>query len=336
MQIAKYIPKLLGLLLAAGALLSAVHAQDEVPQNALRIATGPGNGVYAQLAKDIQKVCGQSVPLVTVPSKGGLDNLTLLSSSQADIGFSQVDVLQKMSSGGDQNIQDLQALMAMHSNLLHVIALADGSRIGRSNWILPGEVRRMRRFSDLNIKGVKVVLVGSAILLGQTLERQLGYGMTFLQADSDEQAIAMLQAKQADAIFTTGGWPYPTIAKLRTDSGLMLVDFDFSPPAPFVLTRRNYPNLDAFNMNFLASTNLLLTRPFKTGGERGKQVAALRKCILNNLDELKEGAYHSVWKEIKTPFETYGVAVFGRPDLGVSPTGPAPKAASKQLSKQGD
>jgi hypothetical protein len=114
----------------------------------------------------------------------------------------------------------------------------------------------------------------------------------------------------------------------------MLAEYDLQPPTPFLTTRRNYPELDAMKMNFLASTNLFLTRPFKLTGERGKQVAALRKCILNNFDELKEGAYSSVWKEIKAPFGTFGVAMYGSPDAATSPTAPAPKTVSKQFSKQ--
>ena len=334
MKMSTHLSRLMGLLFISSSIFQGALAQDEPAESGLRIATGPGNGVYAQLAKDIKKVCGQAVPLVLVPSKGGLDNLTLLSSSQADIGFSQVDVLQQMSKGGDQNIQDLQALMSMHSNLLHVIARSEGSKIGATRLPFSGEFRVLQKFSDLNIKGAKVVLVGSATLMGQTLERQLGYGMTFLQADSDEQALSMLKSKQADAIFTTGGWPYPIVSKQKSDDGLALVDFDLQPSAPFAVTRRNYPNLGAFNMNFLSSANLLLVRPFKQGGERGKQVNALRKCIVTNLDELKEGPYHSVWKEIKTPFETYGVAIFGRPESGPATTAANSKPASKQLVKQ--
>jgi hypothetical protein len=334
MNMSTRLSKLTGLLFIASSIFQGALAQEEPAENGLRIATGPGNGVYAQLAKDIKKVCGQAVPLALVPSKGGLDNLTLLSSSQADIGFSQVDVLQQMSKGGDQNIQDLQALMAMHSNLLHVLARSEGSRIGATRLPFSGEFRQLQKFSDLNIKGVKVVLVGSATLMGQTLERQLGYGMTFLQADSDEQAIAMLQSKQADAVFTTGGWPYPIVSKQKSDEGLALVDYDLQPSAPFAVTRRNYPNMGAFNMNFLSSANLLLVRPFKQGGERGRQVNALRKCIVGNLDELKEGSYHSVWKEIKNPFETYGVAVFGRPEPIPASSAAAPKTTGKQIVKQ--
>jgi TRAP-type uncharacterized transport system substrate-binding protein len=326
MKTTRITAKITGLLLATGLSFGNAFAQSDQAKEGLRIATGPGNGVYSQLAKDIQKVCNQTVPIVPVPSRGGLDNLMLLSSSQADIGFAQVDLIQQMSKGGDQNIQDLQGVISMHANLLHVVTRAYGSKFGVTQWNpLSGSVKVLKKFSDLNIKGVRVVLVGSATLMGQTLERQLGYGMTFLQADSDEQAMTMLVNNQADAIFTTGGWPYPAIARQKDTNDIILADFDLQAPSPFAVTKRNYPNLGAFNMNFLASTNLLLSRPFKPNGERGKQVAALKACILRNLDELKEGTYSSVWKEIKNPFDILGVPSFA----GAEPAGSATLAVNK-------
>jgi len=288
-------------------------AQEVVPENALRIATGPALGVYTQLARDMQKVCGQVVPMVAVPSKGGLDNLMLLSASTADIGFAQIDLLQKMGRDGDQNIKELQAVISMHANLLHVITRAEGSRVGEmrvGGKAIPfsGTNRVFQKMSDL--KGTTVALVGSAQLLGQTLERQLGYGMIFVQAESDDEALALLKSNQAQAIFTTGGWPYPAVARHDNSSGLMLADYDLTPQVPFVATKRNYPKLGVFNQNFLSSTNLLITRPFKPTGERGKLVAALQKCVIQHLDELQEGPYHAAWKEIKNPQDTLGVQRF--------------------------
>ena len=61
-----------------------------------------------------------------------------------------------------------------------------------------------------------------------------------------------------------------------------------------------------FNLPFLAAPNLLVTRPFKPDGPRGKQVAALQRCILSNLDALQEGAFEPGWKEIRNPDDVYG------------------------------
>jgi hypothetical protein len=157
-----------------------------------------------------------------------------------------------------------------------------------------------------------VAVVGSAQVLGTTLERQLGYGMKLLLADSDESAVEMLRTNQVEAIFTMGGWPYPAITKLKPEIGLMLAEFDLPPPTPFTLTKRNYPNMQAYNQEFLSSRNLLLSRPFKGTGERGKLVSALQSCILKHMDEFQEGPYQAAWKEIKDPTETLGVPMIAK------------------------
>src|SRR6476646_4798559 len=98
------------------------------------------------------------------------------------------------------------------------------------------------------------------------LEKQLGYGMNFVVADNDDQALDYLRSGQVQAVFTLGGWPLPSVTRHKANSGLMLADYDLAPQAPYVKTRRNYQNLDAFNLGFLSVPNLLVTRPFKAGG----------------------------------------------------------------------
>lgn len=296
--------------LAPAALLcvAAFHAsaQDSAADCGLRIATGPKTGVYTLLAADIQKVCGNVTTMCQVPSTGGLQNLMALSASEADIGFAQLDLWQKMGKEGDQNIAVLQAIMPMHANLLHILTRSSGSKVEAKAYVpFSGTTKTFTKFSEL--KNADVALVGSAQLLGATLEKQTGYGMRFVAADTDDQAVSQLLAGNVQAVFTTGGWPYPAVSKHAAGSGLMLADFDLTAQAPFTVAKRNYVKLNAYNVNFLAAPNLLLTRPFKPNGEKGKLVSALQSCILNHLDELQEGAYHAVWKEIKNPVDTLGV-----------------------------
>lgn len=305
------------------------HAQEGSAECGLRIATGPKTGVYTLLANDMQKVCGNAVTLCQVPSTGGLQNLMALSASEADIGFAQLDVLQKMGLEGDQNIAALQAIVPMHANLLHILTKTGGSKVDASSWNpLSGTTKVFAKFSDL--KGAQIALVGSAQLLGTTLEKQTGYGMKFVAAETDDQAVAELQSGRVQAVFTTGGWPYPAVSRNAATSGLMLADYDLSAQPPFSVAKRNYTKLDAYNRNFLAAPNLLLTRPFKPAGEKGKLVTALQSCLLSHLDELQEGAYHAVWKEIKNPMDTLGVS---RWDAKGGTAQPSTK--SRQKAQQG-
>ena len=290
-------------------------AQEIQPDCALRIGSGPKGKIYELMVQDIQRVCSAEVSICSVPSIGGLPNLMMLSASQAELGIVQLDTLTQMSNGGDENIAALQTVMPLHTNLLHILSLRAGSSVGIikiGGIIVPGtgDVKVFSKFSDL--KGMKVAVVGSTQLLGQTLNQQTGYAMEYLIAESDDQAVKMLQTNQVQAIFTDGGWPLPSISHHRPDSGLMLVEYDLPIKEPFIAIKRNYENLDVFNFTFLGIPNLLVTRPFKINGDLGKRVAALQRCILKHLDELQEGRFQAGWKEIKNPMDTLGVARFGK------------------------
>ncbi|MFZ4482110.1 MAG: hypothetical protein ACOYNZ_19705, partial [Rhodoferax sp.] len=189
-------------------LSASLHAQPADASCALRVASGPEGGVYARLARDIHAVCGKTVSVCAVTTKGGLQNLTLLSSSEADVGFAQVDTLTELGRGGNPSIQQLQAVMPMHANLLHVITLKRGSRLPRlgalgSLWggskDMPGlgETKVFSKLSDL--RKMQVAVAGSAVLSGQTLDAQLGYGMTFVEAANDDEALALLRADKVQA-----------------------------------------------------------------------------------------------------------------------------------------
>ena len=129
-------------------------------------------------------------------------------------------------------------------------------------------------------------------------------------ADTDDQAVGLLNSGQIQAIFTLGGWPLPSVSRIKNNSGLQLVEYDLKPQAPYVTVKRNYQNLDAFNLNFLGVPNLLVTRPFKSGGPLASRVSTLQSCLGQHLDELQEGRYQPIWKEIKDPTAAYGVTSF--------------------------
>jgi TRAP-type uncharacterized transport system substrate-binding protein len=295
----------------------AIAAEDTTASTtALRIGSGPDGKLYQLLVRDMQTVCGNDVPIVNVPSVGGIPNLMGLSASQLDLGLVQLDTLQEIGRDGDDNIQTLQAVMPLHTNLLHVLSLRDGFKPGEEKKGLLSwgsderEIKFVRKFSDL--QGLKVAAVGSTVLLGQRLSDQSNLNINLRKAETDDEAIKWLHENKVQAIFTDGGWPLPSIARLKGDSGLQLVEFNLTPKSPFMVVKRNYQNLDAFNVRFLGSPNLLVTRPFKPNGEMGKRVAALQSCLLKHLDELQEGRFQAAWKEIKAPMDTLGVPRFGK------------------------
>lgn len=304
--------------LVAAALLclmaATTSAQESEVNSGLRIGSGPDGKVYQLLVNDMKSVCGGTVPIVNVPSIGGIPNLMALSASKIDLGIVQLDTLNHMKNDGEENIQTLQAVMPLHGNMLHILSLRAGYKLGESSRLEQlinrdsRETKVVTRFSHL--KGLRIAAVGSTSLLGDRLNKQLGYGMDIRKAETDDEAIHWLKQGVVQAVFTDGGWPMPSIERHKTESGLQLVEYDVAPPAQFSVVKRSYINLDAFKLPFLASPNMLVTRPFKPGGEMGKKVAALQSCLLKNLETLQEGRFHAAWKEIKNPTDTLGIPRF--------------------------
>jgi TRAP-type uncharacterized transport system substrate-binding protein len=294
-----------GLLLAAAA---SAQTESAAPANALRVATGKKGKGYSKLFANINAVCGDKVALSEVETEGGLQNLTTLAANQADLGFAQLDTLQDMKSS-DEAIGALQAVMPLNLNLLHIVGRSDGysyytekkfkGLIGGDKVTLPVD-----KFSDL--KGLPVAVVGSARALGRVLDRRGAMAMQFVDVDTDEQALAKLQAGEVAAMLSTSGWPSGPIQKLKRSTGLRLLPFDQAVQPPYQLVKKNYENLDTFNHGFLASPNLLVTRGFSATGGNGRSVAALQACIQKNLLNLQEGQYEPAWRDVKNLGDTYG------------------------------
>lgn len=293
----------------------AAIAEETSSYGSLRIGSGPDGKVYQLLVQDMRSVCGNQVQITNVPSAGGIPNLMKLSANEVELGIVQLDTLLALGKDGDENIQNFQAVMPLHTNLLHIVSLRSGYTVGElSDSILPWnrkdtrEIRRVDKFSEL--KGLTVAAVGSTILLGQRLNTLFGYGMRLVKAENDDEAVKWLKEGRVHAYFTDGGWPLPSIARYKSDSGLQMVNFDLPTPDKFLIVKRNYENLGAFKIQFLGSPNLLVTRPFKPNGEIGRKVASLQSCLIRNLENLQEGRYQAAWKEVKDPTDTLGIPRF--------------------------
>lgn len=293
-------------LAALSAPIFAAPAADAPPVdcNGIAVATGPAGKGYSMLFRDMQKVCGGVVKMCEVKTTGGLDNLNALSTKEADIGFVQVDTWNTMKNG-DDGIAALQYMFPTNYNFLHVLVNANGqyqpdtSTMGKL--MKRGSTVYVNKFTDL--RGKTVAVVGSAALLGRQLDKQLGYGMRFVDAPNDKAAIDMVKSGQVAAMLTVSGWPSGVVNSLSQSDNITMVPFDAPIGEPYKVKPLNYKSIAVYNSNTLGVPNALVTRPFT--GPRAQQVAALRSCILNNLTELKEGKYQPAWNEVN-PSGTVG------------------------------
>lgn len=295
-----------------GAIAGMVAAapMEDAPQadcEGVKVATGPKGKGYSNLYSDMTKVV--KVPMCEVNTSGGLDNLNALSTKEADIGFVQVDTWMDMK-GGDENIAQLQYLMPLNNNYMHVVTLASGYTVeGQKKFgLIKGDNQLVviNRFSDL--RGQRVAVVGSAQLMGRRLDKMLGYGMQFIDAKSDQEAFDMVKRAQVAAAFTVSGWPSGPIKALTQANGLTLVPFDAPIGEPYKVKPLNYKNIAVYNNNTLAVQNVLVTRPFT--GQRLTNVSNIQTGIVRNLTELKEGNYQPGWNEVNPNAQVPGMTKF--------------------------
>lgn len=277
----------------------------------LAIATGPAGKGYSKLFADMQKVAGGNVKLCEVNTEGGLDNLTTLSTKGADVGIVPIDALKQMA-GGDENIQALQVVATLNSNFLHVVTSAVGvTYAGESKYFglskADSKTVMISRFSQL--RGQTVAAVGSAQLLIRQLDKQLDYKMRIIDVASDAKAFEMVQQGKVLAAFTVAGWPHGVLKNLKQETNLTLVPFDAPLSGPYVVKPFSYKGLGVYNVQALSVQNVLVTRPF-SGGAKIQQVAALKRVLLDNLSDLKDGKFEPGWNEIKSLDSTVEWAKF--------------------------
>lgn len=272
----------------------------------LKIGTGPKGKGYSKLFTDIDKMCGNVVQVCEVTSNGAVDNLTNLSTNDIDVGLTAVDAAMYMQ-GGDENVRELQAVMSINYNFLHILVNSNGYQVETKKWggmKKDVSVEYIRKFTDL--RGKVVATVGSGALMGQKLNDMMSMGMTLVAAKTDEEAFAKLKKGEVHGVFTVSGWPSGPVSNLQQSSGLTLVPFDTAVSPPYYMKPVNYKNLGVYNVQSIAVPNILVTRPFKAGGEKAVMVSKLKTCLVNNLTKFQEGSYQAAWKEAKDPENVFG------------------------------
>jgi TRAP-type uncharacterized transport system substrate-binding protein len=276
------------------------YAADE-----LRVATGQKGKGYSKIFEELNEVCGNEVTLEEIESKGSLDNVDKLVTNEADVGFIQLDTMYQMMNSDDQ-VRKLRTVASMHTNLLHILTLTNGTpikqlvnnnkevyEIWKDNKKEVIKNLKITKFSQL--RGMKVGLVGTSQIIVRKLNGMMNYGLQTIDYEKDDDAIAALKEGKIMAVFTVAAFPHGIINKLTTTNGMSLIPYDLIPPQPYELSKKSYSKLGAYGIGFLSSRNMLMSRNFS--GNKAKVVQKLKQCISKNLNNFKDN-YSPAWSEI--------------------------------------
>ena len=222
-------------LLAAAAMLAmpaSAQAQKPVPPplapnpfsaEPFVIGGGPVGAAYDALGVAIAKLLVRTVPGLSATSavtKGGFDNVDRVTSGQADIGFTQVDIAVNAVDGeGHYRGKHLpvRALGVMFPNHLHLVTTS------RSGIRTMAELRG-KRVSTGGPPGSAIEDLAYRALTIAGLDRNSDLASIVSQSLADSNAA--VKAGTLDAYFFPSGIPAPAVTSLGATPGVKLVLVD--------------------------------------------------------------------------------------------------------------
>ncbi|MCX4473404.1 TAXI family TRAP transporter solute-binding subunit [Micromonospora sp. NBC_01655] len=177
----------------------------------IRIATGSPTAVYHAFGQSLAAVLNRELPGVrasVVVTAASAENMRLLGTGDAELGFTQADVLPT-----DREEQPrVLAVARVYDDLLHLVTRADGP---------------VRSVADLRGRRVSVGAPGSGTEVTATrlLEvARLGGTAVRRERLGLDGSVAALRVGRIDAFFFSGGLPVRGVEELASDSATRIVD----------------------------------------------------------------------------------------------------------------
>jgi uncharacterized protein len=236
--------------------VALISASAVAQLKTMSIATGGTGGVYYPLGGALANVLTKSIPGVQATAEvtgGGIDNLKLIGSGQADLAFTQADAAHDAINGQDKFKSGkiaAKTLMVLYPNQMHVVTV-EGTGIDK--------------IADLKGKRVSTGSPGSATEV---------YAFRVIEAaglDKDKdvrrerlgvaESVNAIKDRKIDAFFWVGGLPTSAVTDLGATPGVKLKLIDHADLivkmnakygnlyATSVIKAGTYPGQDKDNRN---------------------------------------------------------------------------------------
>ena len=263
---------------------------------ALKASTGSSTGTYSRQAKEISLACINTIQLQEVNSTGSIQNIDRLVGNEVNAIWTQADVL--FYRARTEDLSNIKTLVALAPEEVHIVKLTQAKEKEGGFGGIGGSPIRINNINDL--AGRKVVAAGGSYVTAQVIRLQTEINFSVIEANTNDDALAMVTAGTAHAAILVGGQPLGAIQKLDRSFSLVSI-----PEATMVKLKNvykpakvNYTNIGAAGVQTVSTDALLVVREYKTP----KMVASLsqlRKCILDHVGELSETiGMHPSWSKI--------------------------------------
>jgi TRAP transporter TAXI family solute receptor len=201
-----------GVLLVAAAFFFTYQFVQPAPPSSLTMATGRTDGAYYALAQQFKdELAKENIELTILETSGSIENVNLLASNQAQVGFVQSGVVVK------DEYPQLQGLGSLYYEPL---------------WVF---VRKGSDLEQLNqLAGAKIAVgeLGSgtrAVALAVLDDNRLEQDSVSIFELSGMDAVNAFSQGEIDVIFSVGSYKAESVQAMLRDSDAELLDFKRAP-----------------------------------------------------------------------------------------------------------
>jgi hypothetical protein len=262
----------------------------------LTLATGPSDGTYIQIGRDIQRVAQKDgIKVEVLTTQGSFDNMVLLGDQKVDLAIAQIDALgffaKVMKPQGIDVFGAIRVVLNLYPEEIHV--LTNNSAIN----------------SFLQLQGKKVSFGpknGGSALTGEALLEAYGMQVEKFYLDPKD-ALEGLRKKQLDGMIFVSGAPVPLFNNLG--SGFRFVDLPRNETLENIYSRKT---LDRALYSWAIPTETYSVFSVLMGRDTKDQlyvqnVQRLILSVLSNQDQLRASG-HEKWKSsaINNPLKYQG------------------------------
>lgn len=273
------------------------------------VASGAANGTYHRLVTELGVACAGSLLINHWSdngrfSAGSVDSLRLVMGNLAELGVVQTDILHLARNGeapgtaAASSVNSLVTIVVFHSEEIHLVA--------RSAPIVSGGIAgfgstttQLNSIQDLRNR--KVGAWGGSVMTARVINANASTGLDIVEFPGQAEALAHLRASKIDAILAVGGQPLSWVSQLNREFKLLEIPEQTSRQLQAIYRTASiiYPNLGATTGVPTISVDALLVARTPRGRARVNAYIALRTCISEGIDDIRETrGTHPKWQEI--------------------------------------
>ena len=206
---------------AVAAVMAAATAAQA--QQQWVIATGGTGGVYYPLGGGLANILGKSIPGVVVTAQvtgGSVDNLRLLGTGKAQIGFTQVDAAWDAVEGKDKFASgklNIKALAVLYPNHMHVVTTAS-TKIANVAGMKGRRVSTGSTGSATEVFANRVLEAAGLDHARDIRKERLGVA----------ESVNAIKDNKIEAFFWVGGLPTAAVTDLAATPNTRIVMIDYA------------------------------------------------------------------------------------------------------------